>query len=628
LLELIWAAWLLLWLCPAQADSPGVDGQHCRGPAYAGRFQDDGSRWVWPNGTPSVVWRQSLGEGYSGLVASNGRVYSAIQTLSGQFLVCLDLKTGRELWRTRCNWPWRPDSDLPGPYGTPTVSAGKLYFADCFGCLHCVKAQNGSLVWSANLPKIFGVDPPAFGYAMTPLVFADKVIVPLGGKGCAVVALNADTGAIKWHSGDDPANYSSCILVQVGGKPQVLCCLENSAVGLDPASGLQLWRYVWPEQNGLDGSWPLYEEPFLFFALPFKHGARVLRIEDGAPASPVWSGSVISMDMLSGVASDGFVYAFDVRDSETSMDVQHATRGLFKCIELATGQECWSSPQPGQGSVLECGHRLLVLNEAGVLVAAEASPVSYRELGRMELFPRQTCWTAPTLSGHWLLARSHRDFVCVDLSTAADPGAKATVLPVPPRHGLLQRWLVRHHRVDFLFPGWQTQWRWFCSCLAAVLVPSTALALLAQGRTRRRRVFYFTAFLLSLLGTWALTEALGAFTYTWPVGVFLGLLLCLEIRSWARQSPGSMPRVIARLTLSVFVLLLLGYWRLCQSVFFPPGVTFLTGLLPAIPFAVWAVWLSHRRGPGWQGFGVAVLGFTVFFWSSALVFAWRITAVH
>jgi hypothetical protein len=96
LLGLIWAAWLLLWLCPAQADSPGVDGQHCRGPAYAGRFQDDGSRWVWPNGTPSVVWRQSLGEGYSGLVASNGRVYSAIQTLSGQFLVCLDLKTGRE----------------------------------------------------------------------------------------------------------------------------------------------------------------------------------------------------------------------------------------------------------------------------------------------------------------------------------------------------------------------------------------------------------------------------------------------------------------------------------------------------------------------------------------------------
>jgi outer membrane protein assembly factor BamB len=92
-----------------------------------------------------VLWRKSVGEGYSGLVVSGPRVYSQIQTLGGQYLICLDLKTGRERWRTRYNWPWQPDSEWPGPLGTPTLANGKVYFTDCFGFVRCADASSGHL---------------------------------------------------------------------------------------------------------------------------------------------------------------------------------------------------------------------------------------------------------------------------------------------------------------------------------------------------------------------------------------------------------------------------------------------------------------------------------------------------
>jgi len=48
---------------------------HCRGPAYDGHAPSSGVHLPWPAQGPRVLWRQSLGEGYSGLVVSGTRVF-------------------------------------------------------------------------------------------------------------------------------------------------------------------------------------------------------------------------------------------------------------------------------------------------------------------------------------------------------------------------------------------------------------------------------------------------------------------------------------------------------------------------------------------------------------------------
>jgi len=236
----------------------------------------------------------------------------------------------------------------------------------------------------------------------------------------------------------------------------VVAYLKSSANGLDPLSGSELWHYDWKEQYDPHGTWPLYQEPFLFYALPFRCGSHALelsRTRDGVRATVAWTNNALSMDMLSGVIVDGFIYGFDVRDFQTTAN--RPTRGLFKCVELATGRQRWVGPLPGHASVLACGQRLLLLNEIGVLIAAEASPTAYQEMARAPIFPTQPSWTAPALCGDLLLARSHREFVCIDLGDSA----RETVstgngnLKAPTHRSRAEGWFARHQSPAFYMPG-------------------------------------------------------------------------------------------------------------------------------------------------------------------------------
>jgi hypothetical protein len=173
-------------------------------------------------------------------------------------------------------------------------------------------------------------------------------------------------------------------------------------------------------------------------------------------------------------------------------------------------------------------------------------------------------------------------------------------------------------------PGWRTQWRWFLASLLGVFAPAMLLAVAVSKDTSRRRViFYLTAFPLSLCGTWSLTEALGWFVFTWPAGIFLSLMLTLEVRAWAMRRPGRLPRAAARIALAALVVELAGFWWLCRSLFLVVGQGYLTGLLPAIPSAVWTVRLSRRKDIGLGFVGLTLLAFSVFYWSSAAVLWWR-----
>jgi PQQ-like domain len=626
-ISLCLAVWAMQMDLGCQTSAQTSDWLHCRGPAYDGHAPINGIRLPWPAQGPRVLWRKNVGEGYSGLVMSGTRVYSQIQTLGGQYLICLDLKSGRERWRTRYNWPWQPDSEWPGLFGTPTLANGKVYFTDCFGLVLCADALSGHLAWSVDLAGQFGIEPPAFGYAITPLLYDGKVIVPVGGKGHAVVAFKAESGAVVWQTGDEPANYSSCILVSLGGIPQVVAYLESSASGLDPLTGRVLWRYSWGEQYGPHGTWPLYQEPFLFYALPFRCGGHALelsRTQEGVRATVAWTNNVLSMDMLSGVIVDGFIYGFDVRDFQTTTN--RPTRGLFKCVELASGGERWATPLPGHASVLACGHRLLLLNETGVLIVAEATPVGYQELARAPIFPRQPCWTAPALCGDLLVARSHREFVCLDLGEPArgTVSTSSANLTAPTRLSRGDGWFARHQSPAFYMPGWRMQWSWFLASLLGVFAPALLLAIVvSKAISARRVVFYLAGLVLSVWGTWGLTDALGWFVFTWPAGIFLSLMLTLEVRAWAMRRPGRPPRAAARIALATLVAGLAGYWWLCRSLFLVAGQGYLAGLLPAIPLAVWTVGLTRRKDTGLGSFGVGLLAFSVFFWTSAAVLWWR-----
>src|SRR5262245_41660759 len=109
---------LLLIVCLA---SPvRADWSHLRGPNHDGVSTDTRLADSWPAEGPPTLWSRELGQGHSGFIVADGRLYTQRQDNAGQHLLCLDPASGDLLWETRYAGAWQPHGAYPGPYATPT----------------------------------------------------------------------------------------------------------------------------------------------------------------------------------------------------------------------------------------------------------------------------------------------------------------------------------------------------------------------------------------------------------------------------------------------------------------------------------------------------------------------------
>jgi len=613
------------------------DWPHLRGPTLNGLSTETGIADQWPEGGPPVLWRIRLGQGYSGFIAVGDRLYTQAQSLAGQFVVCLDADTGRVLWRTTYDWPWEPEGHWPGPMATPTFRApgagdgsGRLYFAGTFGLVGCMDAERGRLLWSLNVTRRFEGQGTEMGYACSPLVEGARVFLPVGGEGASVVALDARDGSVAWRSGDEPASYSSPCPITVGGKRQIVAFLRNVLVGLDPATGRQLWLHRWSESYDEHASMPVYEEPYLLTCAAFRGGARVLRLKPDAPPGLVWQSKELSNDIFSSLILDGRIYGFDLHDLQPRET--RAAKGRFKCIELATGKLLWSTDRTGHANVLAADGKLILLNDLGELILARARPDRYEELCRARVLSGPVCWTAPTLHRGRLYVRNQDQAACIYLGDPAElpAGARpvagsgcpaAACLPDAEGGRLRESWtgpsLYAPEVADVL--------RWYGFCLS-VFAASGAIGFAAAMAFRRRAAFgvafFFGIFILGALGAVGFSYATRRFVFTWPASVFAAYQATVYAALRAKGG-GRAAAWASRAVTLAFICLCVAYLYLCRSQYVPMGYGYLVGILPAVPVA----WLGARRmiarSRPLDDLLWTTVSFSVYFWASGLFTVWK-----
>jgi len=83
---------------------------------------------------------------------------------------------------------------VPRPRSTPTFANNKIYFTAPNGLLECLDASGGHSLWSVNVLQKFKGRGATFGYACSPVIEDNKVILPVGGPSASVIALDANTG--------------------------------------------------------------------------------------------------------------------------------------------------------------------------------------------------------------------------------------------------------------------------------------------------------------------------------------------------------------------------------------------------------------------------------------------------
>jgi outer membrane protein assembly factor BamB len=365
-------------------------------PQWRGRIRDGVSpekvSAKWPAEGPKLLWGAPVGTGFSSISVSEGRVFTMGNTNNQDTVWCFDAASGDELWRHTYPALLGPQWYEGGPSSTPTVSGGRVFTISKWGDVLCLDAAKGTVVWQRDLRKE-GIKPNRWGFAGSPLIWGDLVILNAGTAG---TALDRRTGRVVWCNGTNAAGYASPVRCELDGRECVLVFAAKHLVALDPQSGRELWRQFWETDWDTNNADPLVHGGRIFIS-SFSRGCGLFAVQGGAPQM-IYTNSVLHNHLSPGVVMGDYLYAFN---GEAKQETD------LRCMHIPTGELKWTRKDPAFGSLIRVGDKLLVLSEKGELLLAEASPADFRVLARAKVLSG-VCWTPPALANAQLYVRNAR----------------------------------------------------------------------------------------------------------------------------------------------------------------------------------------------------------------------------
>jgi outer membrane protein assembly factor BamB len=423
-------------------------------------FAEDWPQWLGPNRDsvwresgiverlpadgPPVCWRTAIGGGFSGPVVAGGRVYVTDRQLAketinpagplahgtvhgGERVLCLNAADGAILWQHayECTYTM---SFPAGPRVAPLVSGGRVYTLGAEGNLLCLDAGDGRVIWSRDFKKDFGAKTPQWGFAGHPLLDGNRLICLAGGAGTTAVAFDKDTGKEIWRAltAEEPG-YSSPVILEAGGKRQLILWHAEAVNSLDPATGEVYWSVPFKSRMGLSVATPRKLGDWLLVTA-FYNGSLLLRLDPARPAAtPVWRTEKVdevhtthlNAIICTPFLEDGHIYGV-------------CSYGQLRCLKAETGQRLWETFQAttaggpvrwANAFLVKNGSRFFLCNEKGDLIIARLTPAGYEEISRAHLLEptnadpgRRVVWSHPAFANRRMYARNDKEIICVDLA--------------------------------------------------------------------------------------------------------------------------------------------------------------------------------------------------------------------
>ncbi|MEM8930518.1 MAG: PQQ-binding-like beta-propeller repeat protein, partial [Acidobacteriota bacterium] len=229
------------------ASAPAADWTQFRGPDRNGISTETGLATDWPESGPTELWRQPIGDSFSGVVAIDGALFTTTSDEEGEFALRLDPTTGKTVWRTRLA-PTFTDSFGNGPRITPTLDGDRLFVLSGGGHLTALGREKGDVRWNVDLRETFGAELPHWGFASAPLVLDELLILDVGAPDAAVVAFDKTDGTVRWKAGSGGGAYSSPAVHTIAGQRQLVLLRTSGLVGLS-LDGKELWSHEWASRG-------------------------------------------------------------------------------------------------------------------------------------------------------------------------------------------------------------------------------------------------------------------------------------------------------------------------------------------------------------------------------------------
>lgn len=363
-----------------------------------------------------VKWVTGLpGAGNGSPVVFGNKIFviSADPRTAERYLVCIDLKTGEELWKN--SYPSAPHhlhkrSSYASP--TPCVNEDAVFVTWASPEkveLKALSHDGKTELWSKDL----GPFVSQHGYGTSPALFGDTLIlfnsqqaerVPQGmtpGQSM-VLAFDAKTGDIKWKT--PRTTTRACYGVptyyrDLAGRELLL--FANTGEGLftlDLNTGEPVWNKnvigkrsvscplavggvaIGTEGSGGGGN--------ILWAVDLEGDHEVkFKVDRSAPYVPT------------PVAKDGLLFLW-------------GDLGIVTCVELQSGKTVWKKRVGGNSSTspVIAGDKLIGIAEDGT-VAVLAASRDYKEFGTIKL--EETTRATPLVAENYILVRTDSRLMCV-----------------------------------------------------------------------------------------------------------------------------------------------------------------------------------------------------------------------
>lgn len=366
-----------------------------------------------------LVWRTPIeGSGWSSPVCGNGKIWLTTSTTTAAseaerqrklakvelgdikevahsvdfFAVCVDFETGKILHSIKLSTstdpqPINPLNTFASP--TPVLDDGRVYCHFGNYGTWCLDAATGETIWQVAIEVDYSVGPGS-----SPIICEDLLILTC--DGCDqqfVVALDKSTGKQVWKTPRPPIrtesvemrkSFSTPIVIDVGGKKQIVVPCAQWIAGYEPKTGEEIWRIDHGDGFSLAAA-PLFSHGLVIFSTGYGRPDLVAvrpdgrgdvtkthivwRVQRGAPNKP---SPIIVGDAIYMLADNGVLTQLNVADGHENW--RERIGAEFSASPIAVGDKIYFLAHDGTVTVVQAGPEYQLLAENKLESRLLASP--------------------------------------------------------------------------------------------------------------------------------------------------------------------------------------------------------------------------------------------------------------
>ncbi|MAE75932.1 MAG: hypothetical protein CMJ85_03565 [Planctomycetes bacterium] len=324
-------------------------------------------------------------------------------------VVALDRKDGKLVWRTKVTEavPHEAGHRTASQASNSPLTDGERIYA-YFGSrgIHCLDMQ-GKVQWSKQLGKMRTA--AGFGEGSSPALYGDTLVVNWDHEGDSfVVAFDTRTGKERWRTPrDERTSWSTPLIVEVSGKPQVII----SASYLTRAYDLETGKVVWACE-GLTGNCiptPMHANGIVYVMSGFRGFAlQAIKLEGSEgdidfSEQIKWTHNAGTPYTPSGLVHDGLLYFL------------RSNNAILSCLDAKTGKVHYEGQRlrgmrTVYASLVGAGGRVYVTSRGGTTKVIKLG-AEFEELASNDL--EDTFDASAAIVGDELYLRGKEHLYCI-----------------------------------------------------------------------------------------------------------------------------------------------------------------------------------------------------------------------